>query len=63
MQMIMKKEDEKSKSMVIQKVSKLLSSGNLQVNDTKTEMINMKRSNNDTEEWWKIKTYFYSKKS
>ena len=63
MQMIMKKEDEKNKSMVIQKVSKLLSSGNLQVNDTKTEMINMKRSNNDTEEWWKIKTYFYSKKS
>ena len=51
MQMIMKKEDEKNKSTVIQKVSKLLSSGNLQVHDTKTEMINMKRSNNDTEEW------------
>ena len=41
--------------MVIREVSKIQSSGNLQVNDTKTEVITLKRSNNDTEEWRKIK--------
>ena len=47
--------DGESKSMVIQKVPKILASGNLRVNDTKTEVITLKRSNNDTERWWKIK--------
>ena len=41
--------------MVIREVSKILLSGNLQVNDTKTEVITLKRSNNDPEEWGKIK--------
>ena len=36
-------------------MSKILSSGNLQVNDTKTEVTTLKRSNNDTEIWRKIK--------
>ena len=44
-------EDEETKSMVIRDVSKILSSGNLQVNDTKKEVITLKRSNNDTEGW------------
>ena len=48
-------EDEKNKSMVIREVSKVLSSGNLQVNITKTEVITLKRSNNETERWRKIK--------
>ena len=48
-------EDEKTKSMVIREASKILSSGNLQVNYTKTEVIALKRSNNDTERWRKIK--------
>ena len=48
-------EDEETKSMVIREVSKILASGNLQVNDTKTEVITLKRSNNDTEGWRKIK--------
>ena len=43
--------DEESKSMVIKEVSKILASGNLRVNDTKTEVITLKRSNNDTERW------------
>ena len=51
-------EDEETKSMVIREVSKILSSGNLQVNDTKTEVITLKRSNNDTEGWRKIKELF-----
>ena len=46
-------EDEKKK--VIRDVSIILSSENLQVNDTKTEVITLKRSNNDTEEWRKVK--------
>ena len=48
-------EDEKNKSMVIREVSKVLSSGNLLVNITKTEVITLKRSNNETERWRKIK--------
>ena len=48
-------DDEETKSMVIRDVSKILASGNLQVNDTKTEVITLKRSNNDTEGWQKIK--------
>ena len=44
-------EDEKTKSTVIREVSKILSSGNLQVNDTKTEVITLKRNKNDTEGW------------
>ena len=48
-------EDEKTKSMIIRKVSKILSSGSLQLNDTKTEVIYLKRNNNDTEGWRKIK--------
>ena len=41
--------------MVIREVSKILLSRNLQVNDTKTEVITLKRSSNDPEEWRKIK--------
>ena len=48
-------QDEETKSMVIREVSKILSSGNLQVNDTKMEVITLKRSNNYTERWRKIK--------
>ena len=48
-------EDEETKSMVIRKVSKILLSGNLHVNDTKTEVITLKRGNKDTEGWRKIK--------
>ena len=48
-------EDEETKSMVIRKVSKILLSGNLHVNDTKTEVITLKIGNKDTEGWRKIK--------
>ena len=41
--------------MVVREVSKMSSSGNLQVNETKTDAITLKRSNNDTEGWQKIK--------
>ena len=41
--------------MVIREVSKVLSSGNFQVNDTKTEVITLKRSHSDTGRWQKIK--------
>ena len=41
--------------MVIRELSKISSSGNLQVNETKTDVITLKRSNNDTEGWQKIK--------
>ena len=47
--------EKKPKSMVIRKVSKTLSSENLQVNATKPEVIMLKRSNSYTEEWQKIK--------
>ena len=50
-------EDEETKSMVIRKVSKILSSGNLHVNDTKTEVITLERGNKDTEGWRKIKKF------
>lgn len=48
-------EYEETKSMVFPEVSKILSSGNLQINDTKTEVITLKRSNKDTERGRKIK--------
>ena len=40
---------------IIREVSNILSSGNLQVNDTKTEAITLKRCNSDTERCRKIK--------
>ena len=36
-------------------MSKILSSGKLQLNETKTEVMSFKKSNNDTEGWRKIK--------